>query len=218
VIGLALLQRQPGFRSGLDHFGFAVDDVQLVRDRLKQHYPEIFVAQSQSHVPFAGLRSHDPDGNQFDLSQKGMANVREGYVEFGWEQPRWINHICIRSGRPAHIAEYYQKVFDLQPVEGLSGDNSYYLSDGKVNIAIRPWDMVQYRGHMAGLDHFGYKVDDLEQAKKDLDSLAAVASDSAPRKIAIGRDGETRQKNLEGCRLCKYSLADPDGVLLDLTD
>ena len=71
---------------------------------------------------------------------------------------------------------------------------------------------------MAGLDHFGYKVDDLEQAKKDLDSLAAVASDSAPRKIAIGRDGETRQKNLEGCHLCKYSLADPDGVLLDLTD
>ncbi|HWH77715.1 MAG TPA: hypothetical protein VNT76_10105, partial [Candidatus Binatus sp.] len=25
VIGLALLQRQPGFRSGLDHFGFAVE-------------------------------------------------------------------------------------------------------------------------------------------------------------------------------------------------
>ena len=147
-----------------------------------------------------------------------MANVREGYVEFGWEQPRWINHICIRSGRPAHIAEYYQKVFDLQPVEGLSGDNSYYLSDGKVNIAIRPWDMVQYRGHMAGLDHFGYKVDDLEQTKKDLDSLAAAAPESAPRKIAIGRDGETRQKNLEGCRLCKYPQADPDGVLLDLTD
>jgi hypothetical protein len=218
VIGLALLQRQPGFRSGLDHFGFAVDDVQLVRDRLQQHYPEVFVAQSQSHVPFAGLRSHDPDGNQFDLSQKGMANVREGYVEFGWEQPRWINHICIRSGRPAHIAEYYQKVFDLRPVEGLSGDNSYYLSDGKVSLAIRPWDMVQYRGHMAGLDHFGYKVDDLEQTKKDLDALASATPTSAPRKIAIGRDGETRQKNLEGCGLCKHPLADPDGVLLDLTD
>jgi len=50
-------------------------------------------------VPFAGLRGHDPDGNQWDLSQKGMNNVREGYVEFGWEQPRWINHICIRSAR-----------------------------------------------------------------------------------------------------------------------
>ena len=34
----------------------------------------------------------------------------------------------------------------------------------------------------------------------------------------IGRDGETRQKNLQGCKLCKHALADPDGVLLDLTD
>jgi catechol 2,3-dioxygenase-like lactoylglutathione lyase family enzyme len=169
-------------------------------------------------VPFAGLRGHDPDGNQWDLSQKGMNNVREGYVEFGWEQPRWINHICIRSGRPAHIAEFYQKVFDLKPVEGMSGDNSYYLTDGKVGLAIRPWDMVQYRGHMAGLDHFGFKVDNLEQTKKDLEALSAAAPASAPRKIAIGRDGETRQKNLEGCKLCKQSLSDPDGVLLDLTD
>jgi hypothetical protein len=78
--------------------------------------------------------------------------------------------------------------------------------------------MVQYRGQMAGLDHFGFKVDDLDQTKKDLDALAAVAPASAPRKIAIGRDGETRQKNLEGCKLCRQSLSDPDGVLLDLTD
>jgi len=34
----------------------------------------------------------------------------------------------------------------------------------------------------------------------------------------VRRDGETRQKNLEGCKLCKQSLSDPDGVLLDLTD
>src|SRR5687768_15665225 len=51
VIGLALLQRQPGFRSGLDHFGFAVEDVQVVRDRLKQFYPDVNIHQSQSHVP-----------------------------------------------------------------------------------------------------------------------------------------------------------------------
>jgi catechol 2,3-dioxygenase-like lactoylglutathione lyase family enzyme len=218
VIGLALLQRQPGIRSGLDHFGFAVEDVEKVRDRFKQHYPDIEIAQSPSHVPFAGLRGYDPDGNQYDLSQKGMANVREGYIEFGWEQPRWINHICIRSRRPAYIAEFYQKVFELQPVEGLSGDNSFYLSDGKVNIAIRPWDMLSYRGLMAGLDHFGFQVDDLEQTKKDLDDLAAAAPASAHRKIAIGREGETRQKNLEGCKLCKHAISDPDGVLLDLTD
>jgi hypothetical protein len=78
--------------------------------------------------------------------------------------------------------------------------------------------MVTHRGLMAGLDHFGFKVDNLEQTRKDLDALGQSAPASAARKIAIGRDGETRQKNLEGCKMCKYPLADPDGVLLDLTD
>jgi hypothetical protein len=71
---------------------------------------------------------------------------------------------------------------------------------------------------MAGLDHFGFKVDDLGKTKKDLDGLGTAEPKSGARKIAIGRDGEVRQKNLEGCNLCKHSLADPDGVLLDLTD
>src|SRR5688572_27623359 len=150
VIGLALLQRQPGFSAGLDHFGVEVEDVQTVRDRLKQYYPDVFVAQSQSHVPFAGLRTHDPDGNQFDLSQRGMANVREGYLQEGWDQARWINHIAIRSARPEHLAEFYQKVFEFCPLEGLSGNGSYYVSDGKVAIVLLPLDMVSYRGLMAG--------------------------------------------------------------------
>lgn len=218
VIGLALLQRQPGTSAGLDHFGFAVEDVQKVKDRLKQHYPEVSVIQSQSHVPFAGLRSHDPDGNQFDLSQRGMANVREGYVEFGWEQPRWINHICIRTARPGYLAEFYEKVFELKVDSNLSDEGSFYVTDGKVYIALRPWSMVTHRGLMAGLDHFGFKVDDLDQTKKDMEALAASRPGSGPRKIAIGRDGETRRKNLEGCKFCKHPLADPDGVLLDLTD
>jgi catechol-2,3-dioxygenase len=218
VIGLALLQRQPGFSAGLDHFGLEVEEVQKVRDRLKQFYPDVFVAQSQGHVPFAGLRTHDPDGNQFDLSQKGMANVREGYLEGGWDQPRWINHIAIRSARPAYLAEYYQKVFELRPVEGLSGDNTYYLSDGKVTLSLKPWDMVSYRGLWAGLDHFGFRVENLEKTKQDIESLSAAEPASAARKIVIGRDGATRQKNLEACKLCRHALSDPDGILLDLTD
>jgi len=53
---------------------------------------------------------------------------------------------------------------------------------------------------------------------KDVENLPNTVPGSAARKIAIGRDGETRQKNLEACKLCRYPLADPDGVLLDLTD
>jgi hypothetical protein len=78
--------------------------------------------------------------------------------------------------------------------------------------------MVKYRGLMAGLDHFGFKVENLDATRKDIENLSNTAPGSTARKIAIGRDGETRQKNLEACKLCKHAFADPDGVLLDLTD
>ena len=146
-------------------------------------------------MPFAGLRGHDPDDNQFDLSQKGMANVREGYLEDGWEQPRWINHIAIRSTRPAHLAEFYQKVFELQPVEGLSGDNSYYVTDGKVSIAIRPWDMVKYRGLYGGARPFRLQSrESRTNQERSRKPSAPRIPGSAARKVDIGRDGESTRK------------------------
>ena len=218
VVGLALLQRQPGIRSGLDHFGFEVDDVQAVLKRLEASYPDIVVARSQEHVPFAGLRGHDPSGNQFDLSQKGMANVREGYLQEGWTQPRWLNHIAIRAAKPALLAEFYRNIFELAPVETAGNSNSFVLTDGRVSLVIRPWDMASYRGLWEGLDHVGFKVESLEQARKELEDMATSFPESAPRKIAVGRDGAKRQKNLEACQCCKQAISDPDGVLVDLTD
>ncbi len=216
VIGLALLQRQPGFQAGLDHFGLEVDDVQTVLDRLKQSYPNIKVARSQEHVPFAGLRTHDPAGNQFDLSQKGMANVREGYLQEGWDQPRWLNHIAIRASDPAHLARFYREVYELTKLEGFSDNNSFYLTDGRVCLVLRPFDMTSHRGLREGLDHIGFKVENLERARKDLEEIGKSFPLSAPRKIEVGRDGPTRQKNLEDCKMCSHATSDPDGVLLDL--
>ncbi|MCH8054567.1 MAG: VOC family protein [Deltaproteobacteria bacterium] len=218
VIGFALLQRQPGIQAGLDHFGLEVEDVQTVLDRLERNYPDIMVARSPSHVPFAGLRTHDPTGNHFDLSQKGMANVREGYTQEGWDQPRWLHHIAIRASKPALLAQFYQEVYEISPVENLSDKDSFYLTDGRVCLAIRPWDMVSYRGLREGLDHIGFKVERLENVRKDLEEIAVSFPGSAPRKIAIGREGATRQKNLEACKMGAYATSDPDGVLIDLSD
>ncbi len=41
---------------------------------------------------------------------------------------------------------------------------------------------------------------------------------SGPRKIAIGREGATKQKNLEACRMGCYATSDTDGVLLHFSD
>lgn len=218
VIGLALLQKHPGNQSGLDHFGFEVEDIPTVMKRIQDSYPDLLVAKSLPHVPFSVSRGQDPAGTQFDISQKGVAKVREGYLEEGWEQPRWLQHISIRSVKPERVAEFYHKVFELDVMETPSQDGSFCVTDGKVRLLIRPCDNTLYRGMRQGLDHVGFKVENLEQAKRDIEQLAENSPEAAPANIDVGRFGPMTRADLEGCVIGKYAMADPDGILLDLSD
>ncbi len=116
-------------------------------------------------MPFAGLRSYDPAGTQFDIAQAHVANVREGYNESGWEQPRWINHISIRANDPGQVAEFYEKIFELKEAETYKDDGSICMTDGKVKLLLRPRDNSLYRGLREGLDHFGFKVESLAKTQ-----------------------------------------------------
>ncbi|HEX2384958.1 MAG TPA: VOC family protein, partial [Candidatus Binatia bacterium] len=171
VMGLALLQRHAGIRSGLDHFGFEVESGQTVMERVKKKYPEVRVTSSLEHVPFAVMRIQDPAGTHMDVSQQGVAKVREGYLESGWEQPRHLHHVAIRTAKPAYLAEFYQEVFELRPVESGGADGQLCLSDGKVSIVIIPTENKSYRSMTEGLDHIGFKVDALKRADDDLREL-----------------------------------------------
>jgi len=62
-IGLNLNPRAPGRQAGFDHFGFEVQDVELVFSRLKEKYPKVQVLKRPSNRPFAGISTHDPAGN-----------------------------------------------------------------------------------------------------------------------------------------------------------
>jgi catechol 2,3-dioxygenase-like lactoylglutathione lyase family enzyme len=218
LIGYALLQRQPGISAGLDHFGFEVDDVSAVLAKLAEKYPDILVSKTLDYVPFAGIRAHDPTGNQFDISQSEMANVREGYKESGWEQPRRLSHIAMRAIKPARLAKFYQEVFGLEKDNKLSDSENIYLTDGVAYLAIMPCDNDSYRGMKEGLHHLGFRVEDLNSAKNDLDQIGARAPGAAPRKIEVGRDGAIRLKNLQACRIGTHQTSDPDGILLDLAE
>src|SRR5262249_57232382 len=73
-VGLNINPRRGGRPAGLDHFGLEVDEVEPVLARLRAKYPAIEVVKRPSTRPFAGLSTHDPDGNIFDLSQPAMQN------------------------------------------------------------------------------------------------------------------------------------------------
>jgi catechol 2,3-dioxygenase-like lactoylglutathione lyase family enzyme len=218
VIGLALLTKRPGSQQGLDHFGFEVEDVKTALDRIERDYPELLFTKALSYVPFAGIRAQDPSGTQFDISQKGMANVREGYLKDGWDQPRWLNHIALRAREPEEVAEFYTKVFDLKGVEEAADDGSVSITDGKVRIVIRPCHDGFYRSLRQGFDHLGFKVESVEKTKKDLEEIATNFPQSAPQKISVGLNGNTLEKDLQACPIGKHVFADPDGVLLDISE
>ena len=218
VIGLALLQRHAGIRSGLDHFGFEVQSTETVLERLRRSYPDLRVATSLEHVPFSVLRIQDPAGTHIDVSQQGVAKVREGYLEEGWEQPRHLHHVAIRAEKPSLLVDFYQNVFELRPLEGVSDNGQLCLSDGKVSLVIIPTENNSYRSMTEGLDHIGFKVEALEKAEKELAALGQSHPDSAPKQIDLGRFGHITKREIDSCMLGSRSLADPDGVLMDLVE
>jgi catechol 2,3-dioxygenase-like lactoylglutathione lyase family enzyme len=175
------------------------------------------IAKGLDYVPFAGLRSYDPAGTQFDIAQAHIANVREGYNESGWEQPRWINHISIRANDPSRVAEFYENIFALKEAETYKDDGSICMTDGKVKLLLRPRDNRLYRGLREGIDHFGFKVEDLEKTKTDLAALEETAPPPPSGKF-VGGNGKKNEEDFRRCCLGQHFTADPDGVLIDMSE
>ena len=75
---LALLKARADVPPGLNHFGFQIDDVAEISERLEKAGmagPEV----RPNNPPYAEERAMDPDGNMFDLSVHGFQ--REEYQE-----------------------------------------------------------------------------------------------------------------------------------------
>ena len=69
---LALLNNKAeGKPSGLNHFGFHIDDQEEMAQRLTD-YGMASPAQRPADRPYAETRATDPDGNNFDLSVHGF--------------------------------------------------------------------------------------------------------------------------------------------------
>src|SRR5689334_20248535 len=115
-VGYNINPRKAGRPARLDHFGIQIEDIELVFDRLRRNYPMVEWLKRPSTRPFAGITTHDPDGNVFDISQKDMANRTSVYVEnTGNANPRHINHVALRTMNPDDMATFYRDVFELVP-------------------------------------------------------------------------------------------------------
>jgi predicted enzyme related to lactoylglutathione lyase len=220
-VGLNLNPRAPGRQAGFDHFGFEIDDVDTVQRRLREAYPTVNLLKRPSNRPFAGLSTHDPAGNVFDLSQRGMENRGDVYAAETDARPAGarISHFVLRVMDPPGIARFYQDVFELQPQDRDSADANWYLTDGKVTLVIAPWNIMDYAGsgiERPALDHLGFAVPDLGRFREELEAMVRRNPALAPGWLGVGPESEVRLGLLRKCKRGQYQLADPDGVLIDV--
>ncbi len=220
-VGLNINPRRAGRPAGFDHFGIQVEDVETVYGRLAKHYPMVKWLKRPSNRPFAGVTTHDPDGNVFDISQKDMANRRDVYAENdGKLNTRYIDHFAMRTMRPAEIAAFYSRVFELAATNKKQGDDNYYLTDGHVTLVIMPWDITDYEGTgiiASRMDHIGFKVEDVDTCKQDIERMAADNPRIAPEPLGSGLEGQALAKLFHrSCPFGEHRLADSDGVLIDI--
>jgi catechol 2,3-dioxygenase-like lactoylglutathione lyase family enzyme len=74
-VNLAILNasdpKEPGHPAGMSHFGFHVDDAEIVAQRIQELHPEGAPKARPKGTSYAETRGSDPDGNLFDISTWG---------------------------------------------------------------------------------------------------------------------------------------------------
>ncbi len=164
---------------------------------------------------------HDPAGNVFDLSQRGMTNRADVYAateDRSDRTPRHLRHIALRALDPVGIARFYRDVFDLAEQPKAADDPAHYLSDGVVTLVVLPWSIADYFGsgiERPALDHLGFHVESLDGFRADVEALVRRNPALAPGPLGVGPESEVRKGLLASCRFGQYQLANPDGVLID---
>ena len=218
-LGLNILPRGAGRQAGLDHFGIEVEDIELVEARLMERYPSVKMLRRPSNRPFAGISTHDPTGQIFDLSWAGMDHKKGVYTDEIREQDRRIKHFALHTVDPITVATFYREVFELQELEADADDPNFYLSDGRVTLVVCPWRITDFEGgaiERPALDHIGFEVESLDAVQKELQELVESNPELTP--VPWGEQGDTTLREFAKCKYGQYRLSDPDGVLVDVAE
>jgi catechol 2,3-dioxygenase-like lactoylglutathione lyase family enzyme len=221
-VGYNINPRKAGRPARLDHFGIQIEDIDTVFDRLRRNYPMVEWLKRPSTRPFAGITTHDPDGNVFDLSQKTMTNRQGLYAETHSLNPRYIDHFGLRTLNPEAMARFYCEVFELEQRNRAEGDPNYYVTDGHITIVLMPWHITDFAGTgivSPAMDHMGFTVESLAAFQADFDKITSENAQLIPYPVGSGAEGQARlELSKRSCPLCQHHLADIDGILLSVAE
>ncbi len=201
-----------------------VDEIEEAQARMQRKFPKASIVKRPSTRPFAQYSAHDPDGNVFDLAEP-KSKLNEIYAvqqeNGGWTQERYLNKFAIRTMNAEACAEFYHEVFGLQLVNRKGDDSGFYLSDGRVTLALLPWSIPIFEGmaiKRPGPDHIGVKVESIAAFTEHMRSVAGSNPYLAPMPLGGSKESDARRDFL--ARSCggKMQIADPGAVWIDITD
>ena len=125
-----------------------------------------------------------------------------------------IKHIALTTQDPEKVAAFYKEAFGLQEIRR-SSNGAVFLTDGYINLAIlnfkteKDADMGAHGPHFGGIHHFGFQVDNLDEACEKLEGVHArrlTQKEGLDMAMAPGS-----HRNFE------MKWAGPDGVVLDIS-
>jgi predicted enzyme related to lactoylglutathione lyase len=114
------------------------------------------------------------------------------------EKPK-IRHLALFARDPEKVAKFYQRVFDMEIIRQNPSSGACFVSDGYITLAVLPHKL---KGSSAvGLNHFGFKIDDMETVTQ-----------------RIADEGlETPEKRPEDRPYAEQRACDPEGNMFDLS-
>lgn len=186
---------------GINHFGFKVESMSAIGEKLGQWNPPIKFAGRPKDGRYTELRIKDPDGNGVDVAEKGWG------AEQGTRNPG-VRHVGIRTADPARLADFYKLVFAMKEVgrsETASGA-AVYLSDGNINLGLVKGNAAPG----AGIEVLGFQVPSIGAVEAEIKKPLGLTYPGEPA-LEI-----SRQKSDGPYKVVR--LKDPDGNLLDLSE
>ena len=124
-----------------------------------------------------------------------------------------IKHIALTTKNPADVAEFYKAAFGLQELRRNNGN--VFLTDGHIHVAVlkhkdeRAPDMGAHGPNFRGIHHFGFEVDDLDEAGRKLEAVhwqRLTAKEVSDAELRDGVHANFEQK-----------WSGPDGVVFDVS-
>jgi catechol 2,3-dioxygenase-like lactoylglutathione lyase family enzyme len=143
-------------RPGINHYGFLVDSVEEILDRVGRDLKH--GVNPQDGRP-AEMRVEDPFGLKFDLSARGY---------FGREEVRLpaVRQLVVQTDHPDQVADFYTEHLELNE-QARGADGSVYLDDGLIQMALVQEGLTDKHG----VQYIGIQIDDWDATAKRFEEM-----------------------------------------------